>query len=175
MFARILSIFVLLLAFAAPAAAQSALKIATVDYQRALENVSEGATTKARLEGMFAAKKSALEKMATQLKAQQTELEKQSVILSDSAKVAKQKEFETAYMQYQQAASVAEGEMQQAYMGAMETLIEKMKKLTQTIATEKGYTLVIEVNEGGVVYAAPTIDLTSDLITRYNAANPTKK
>lgn len=173
MFARFFALFALLFAFAGSAHAQA--KIATVDFQRALENVSEGATTKARLEGMFAEKKAALEKMATQLKSQQTELEKQSVILSDAAKMQKQKEFETAYMQYQQAAAVAEGEMQQAYMGAMENLIEKMKKLTQTIATEKGYTLVIEVNEGGVVYSAPTIDITSELITRYNAANPAKK
>ncbi len=173
MLARLLSVFVLLFAFAGTASAQ--VKIATVDFQKALENVSEGATTKARLEGMFAEKKSALEKKAAQLKTMQTELEKQSVILSDAAKAQKEKEFETAYMQYQQAAAVAEGEMQQAYMAAMEQLIEKMKKLTQTLATEKGYTLVIEVNEGGVVYVAPTIDITSDLITRYNAANPPKK
>lgn len=173
MFARFFALFALLFAFAGTASAQA--KIATVDFQRALENVSEGATTKARLEGMFAEKRSALEKMATQLKTQQAELEKQSVILSDAAKAQKMKEFETAYMQYQQAAAVAEGEMQQAYMGAMDSLIEKMKKLTQTIATEKGYTLVIEVNEGGVVYFAPTIDITQELITRYNAANPAKK
>lgn len=172
MLSRLLSVFVLMFAFAGSAFAQA--KIATVDFQKALENVSEGATAKARLEGMFSEKKAALEKMATQLKAQQTELEKQSVILSDAAKAQKQKEFETLYMQYQQAAAVADGEMQQAYMGAMETLIEKMRKLTQTIAAEKGYTLVIEVNEGGVVYTSPTIDITSELITRYNAANPAK-
>ena len=173
MLARLLSVFVLLFAFAGPAFAQA--KIATVDFQKALDNVSEGTAAKARLEKMFADKKAALDKMRSDLEARQVELEKQSVILSDAAKKQKEEEFYTAQMAFQQAYQRSEGEMQQAYMGAIETLIEKMKKLSQTIATEKAYTLVIEVNEGGVIYASPTIDMTPELITRYNAANPAKK
>jgi outer membrane protein len=173
MLARILSVFALLFAFAGPAFAQA--KIATVDFQKAIESVQEGITAQARLEGMFSEKKAALEKMANNLKTMQSELEKQAMILSDAAKAQKQKEFETAYMQYQQAAAVAEGEMQQASMGATQTIFEKMKKICQTIATEKGYSLVLEVNSGGVVYAATTADITPELITRYNAQNPVKK
>ena len=173
MFARLLSVFVLLFAFASPAFAQA--KIATVDFQKALDSVSEGTAAKARLEKMFADKKTALDKMRGDLEARQTELEKQSVLLSDAAKKQKEDEFYQAQAQFQQAYQRSEGEMQQAYVGAMETLIEKMKKLSQTIATEKGYTLVIEVNEGGVIFASPTIDMTPELITRYNAANPASK
>lgn len=173
MLARLLSVFVLMFAFSGAAFAQA--KIATVDFQRALDSVAEGTAAKTRLESMFAEKKVALDKMRTQLQTLQTELEKQSVILSDAAKKQKEEEFYVKQMEFQQAYQRSEGEMQQAYMGAMETLIEKMKKLSQTIATEKGYTLVIEVNEGGVIYAASSIDMTPELITRYNAANPAKK
>ena len=173
MFARLLSLFALLFAFAGPALAEQ--KIGTVDFQRALDNVAEGAAAKKRLEGMFSEKKAALATMEQQLKTMDAELLKQAAVLSDAAKQQKAQEFYKLQMQYQQSASVAEGEMQQAYMGAMETLIEKMKKLTQTIAAEKGYTLVVEVNEGGVVYYSPTIDMTQELITRYNAANPSSK
>ena len=173
MFARMLSIFVLMFAFAGPSFAQA--KIATVDFQKALDNVAEGTAAKARLEKMFADKKTALDKMRMDLEARQVELEKQSVILSDAAKKQKEEEFYGKQMEFQQAYQRSEGEMQQAYMGAMETLIEKMKKLSQAIATEKGYTLVIEVNEGGVIYTSPTIDMTPELITRYNAANPGSK
>ncbi|MDP2305341.1 MAG: OmpH family outer membrane protein [Pseudomonadota bacterium] len=176
MLARLLSIFTLVfaLSFAFAGSAFAQTKIATVDFQKALDNVSEGTAAKARLEGMFAEKKVALDKMRSQLEAQQKDLEKQSVILSDAAKKQKEEEFYQAQMQFQQAYQRSEGDMQQAYMGAMETLIEKMKKLSQTIATEKGFTIVIEVNEGGVIYASPTIDMTPELITRYNAANPAK-
>ena len=170
MFARLFALFSLLFAFAAPAFAE--VKIATVDFQRALDNVAEGAAAKTRLEALQGEKQAALDKMRKQLETMQAELEKQAVILSDAAKQQKEEEFYNAQMQYQQAAQRAEGEFQQAYMGAMQTLIEKMKKLSTTIATEKGYTLVVEINEGGVVYASPTIDITDELIKRYNAANP---
>lgn len=150
------------------------VKLASVDYQRALESVAEGESARKRLETMFQTKKTAIEKMKSNLDAMQADYQKQSVLLSDSAKTEKQEAMNMAGMQFQQAYQQSEGEMQQAYQGAMETLIAKMKTITQSIATERAYTLVIEVNEGGVVYTAPSIDITDELIKRYNAANPVK-
>lgn len=170
MFARLFALLAFTFAFATPAFAQA--KIATVDLQRAINEVSEGATAKKKLESMMAEKESAIAKMQKNLETMQSELEKQQVILSDAARKQKEEELYMANMQFQQAYQRSQGEMQQAYMGAMETLIGKMKPLVGTIATEKGYTIVIETNEGGVYYSSPTIDITDELIKRYNAANP---
>ena len=150
------------------------IKLASVDYQRALESVSEGESARKRLESMFQTKKTALAKMKSNLDAMQADYQKQSVLLSDSAKKEKEDAINMAAMQFQQAYQQSEGEMQQAYQGAMESLIAKMKSITQSIATERAYTLVIEVNEGGVVYTAPSIDITDELIKRYNAQNPVR-
>ncbi|MFZ5475632.1 MAG: OmpH family outer membrane protein [Myxococcota bacterium] len=174
MLARLFAVFALVLAFATPALAQTAPKIASVDFQRALNEVSEGKAASARLQGMMAEKEKAVEQMRGNLEKLQADYEKQQVILSDAARKQKEEELYTAQMQFQQAYARHQGEMQQAYYGAMETLIEKMRKLAQTIGTEKGYTLIIEVNEGGVVYTSPTIDITDELIKRYNTANPGK-
>lgn len=62
--------------------------------------------------------------------------------------------------------------MQGAYYTAMEQFIDKMKKIAVAIGQERGYSLVLEVTEGGVVYWQPSIDVTDELIKRYNAANP---
>jgi outer membrane protein len=159
-----------LFAFVTPAFAE--VKIATVDFQRALNEVGEGAAARSKLESMFSDKKAAVDKMRQNVEKMQADLEKQSVILSDAAKKEKEDELQKAYLEYQQAAQRSEGEMQQAYYGAMETLIDKMKKIAQTIGTERGYTLVVEINEGGIVYASPTVDITEELIKRYNAQNP---
>lgn len=175
-----LSLSVLLLggAFVCPLVAPSAhaaeLKIATVDYQRALENVAEGESARKRLEAMFQSKKVAIDKMKSTFDAMQADYQKQAMLLSDAARKEKEDAINLAGMQFQQAYAQSEGEMQQAYQGAMETLITKMKQITTGIATERAYTLVIEINEGGVVYASPTIDITDELIKRYNAQNPAK-
>lgn len=150
------------------------IKIASVDYQKALESVAEGESARKKLESMFQSKKAAIEKMKTNLDAMQADYQKQAVLLSDAAKKEKEDAINLAGMQFQQAYQQSEGEMQQAYQGAMEQLIAKMKTITTGIATERGYTLVIEVNEGGVVYTSPTIDITDELIKRYNTQNPVK-
>ncbi len=159
-------------AHVAPSAQAAELKIASVDYQKALESVAEGEQARKKLETMFQSKKAAIEQMKTNLDAMQADYQKQSVLLSDTAKKQKEDAIDLAGAQFQQAYQQSEGEMQQAYQGAMEQLIAKMKTITQGIATERGYTLVIEVNEGGVVYTSPSIDITDELIKRYNAANP---
>ncbi len=172
MLARIFATFAFLFAFATPAFAE--VKIATVDFQRALNEVAEGASARARLESMYSEKKAAIEKMGKDLEAKGLEFQKQAVILSDAARKQKEEELYAEQMRFQSAYQRSEGEMQQAYMGAMETLISKMRTLAGTIGQEKGYTLVVEINEGGVVWASSSVDITAELIKRYNAANPAK-
>ena len=77
-------------------------------------------------------------------------------------------------MQYQQTAMQAESEMQQAYATAMESLLARMRTVSQEIAREKGLSLVLEVTEGGVVFTDGSQDLTAELIKRYDAASSGK-
>ncbi len=160
------------MATAAQAADAPAAKVATVDLQRALNEVGEGVQARARLETLHAGKKASLEQMRKQLDAQLADLEKQKLILSEQALRAKQQDLMQLDAQAQQATAAAEQEMRQAYYGAMETLIEKLKKVAAGIGAERGYTLILEVNSDAVVYAVPGTDITAEVIKRYDAANP---
>ncbi len=160
---------------ASPASAPSAAAvagIATVDFQRALNEVGEGAQARSRLEAMYADRKAAIERTRKDLEGRMADLEKQKLVLSDAARRQKEEELGQMQAQFQATAQRAEQEMQQAYYGAMETLVDKMKAIAGTLGKERGLALVLEVNEGGVVYASPAIDLTQEVISRYNAANP---
>jgi Skp family chaperone for outer membrane proteins len=149
-------------------------KIATVDFQRALNETTEGKNATTRLQNMFNERKAALDKLKTSLDAMTADYQKQQMLLSDTARKQKEEEINQAYFQFQQATQQYEGEFQTAYNQAMQTLIDKLKKVATTIATEKQVTLLVELNEGGVLYASPSIDITAELITRYNSANPGK-
>lgn len=170
MIARILVLICLIFSFAPMAFAQA--KIGTVDFQRAINEVAEGKAAKTRLEAMYAEKKTALDRMQANLAQKQQDYQKQAVVLSESARKAKEDEMNNDLMALQQAYQRYEGEFNQAYMGAMDTLLQKMRKIAEGIGQERGYTLVIEVTEGGVVYASSTVDITDELIKRYNAQNP---
>ena len=170
MFKRFLALF--FVCFCVGGQAFAEVKVAVVDFQRALNDVKEAEGVRKKLEGMYGERKATIERMQKSLEAQKAELEKQSVILADSAKAAKEEEFARNAGEFQQTYSRYEQEMQGAYYAAMEQFIEKMKKIAIAIGQERGYTLILEVTEGGVVYFQPTIDVTDELIKRYNAANP---
>ncbi len=171
MFKRFFVLLTFMFGFSGLAAAAD-VKVAVVDFQRALNEVNEAAGVRAKLESMYGDRKAAIEKMQTALETKKTELEKQSTILSDSARKAKEEDFMKSQVEFQQTYSRYEGEMQQAYYAAMQDFIDKMKKIAVAIGQEKGYTVVLEATEGGVVYWSDGIDITDELIKRYNAANP---
>lgn len=170
MFNRFLALFFVCFCLAGDAMAE--VKVAVVDFQRALNDVKEAEGVRKKLEGMYGERKITIEKMQKSLEAQKAELDKQSVILADSAKRAKEEEFMRGQVEFQQTYARYEQEMQAAYYSAMEQFIEKMRKIAVAIGQERGYTVILEATEGGVVYFSTTIDVTDELIKRYNAANP---
>jgi outer membrane protein len=171
MFQR-LALFFTLLFVSMPSLAESAPKVAVVDFQKALDSVQDGETARKKLDSMMKEKQTAIKGMETQLKGMKEEYDKQALILSDAARKQKEQEMMNAQMQYQQAYAQSENEMQQLYVQLMEGLLAKMRTIAGEIGKEKGYDLILETSAGGVVYWGTTLDVTSELITRYNQKNP---
>ena len=59
-------------------------------------------------------------------------------------------------------------------MGMVDDIIGKMREVAEKIGQEKGYDLVLEKTEGGVVYTKGIDDITDELIARYNKLHPVK-
>ena len=162
-----------------PDAAAADEKIAVVDFQKALDTVKEGENARTKLEGMAEQKRKQIEQMEAGLKAKAAELEKQAVILSEDALMQKQRALYEEQMQFQQVYMQSEQEMQMAYAQVMDELVQKMIKICTKIGQERGFTLILETGQqgvlmgaGGVIYAGGASDITGELITRYNAQNP---
>lgn len=168
MFARLFALFALCFALAGPAHAET--KIAVVNFQKALDTIDEAKSVRTNLEKMYGDRKATIEKMKTSLDSAIADYQKQEMLLSDSAKEQKQRELAQKQNEFLQTQARYENEMQQAYYGAMEKFIEKMKTIASTIGKEKGYAVVLEVTEAGIVYSDGSNDLTEELIKRYNTA-----
>ena len=149
--------------------AQAEVKLAVVDFQEAINQVRDGASAKGRLEGMFAAKKQAIEDMERRLIALQEDYQKQAMVLSDSARQAKEQEILNLEAQYKQVYMQSEQEMQAAYAKEMEALIGRMQVIVEGIGQERGYTVVLEKTEGGVVWSPTSVDITAEVVKRYDA------
>jgi outer membrane protein len=167
MLSRVFALFALCFVFAGSAFAET--KIAVVNFQKALDSVNEAASVRSSLEKMYSDRKATIEKMKTSLESSVADYQKQEMLLSDSAKEQKQKELYQKQAEFAQTQARYEGEMQEAYATAMQKFIDKMKTIAGSIGKERGYNLVLETTEGGVVYSDSTIDITDELIRRYNA------
>ncbi|MFH1467015.1 MAG: OmpH family outer membrane protein [Pseudomonadota bacterium] len=174
---RLASLRLLLVSFllmVLPGAAWADTKIAIVDFDDAINRVDEGATAMAHFQGVQDEKTRSLAKREQELAAMQTEIRNQSSILSPEALSTKQEAFQRAVAEYQQAAMQAQQELEQGYMIMLDEFKTKLVAVVEQIGKERGYNLVVEKNEGAVIYSAGVDDITDELVRRYNAAHPAK-
>ena len=150
-----------------PAWAQA--NIAVVDFQVASQSVKEGKEIQAQLMTMQQGQQQRLQDMEKQFKGMVEEFQKQEMILSEDAKGEKQRELQLAQQELQQAAMTAQTEFGKAYEAKAGALFKKLKTVCEGIGVEQGYTLILEVSQGGVVFSGNAVDITDELIKRYDA------
>lgn len=158
------------LALIVPASASAQdLKVGYVDLQQALNEVDEGKKAKAKLKKDFEKKQTKLNQMQTELKELKSSLESGGMMLSEDAKRQKVMEFQKKMYELQQTYMALQGELAQAEAKATKKIFDKMGDIIDEIAKEKGYDLVLERTESAVLYAKDDMNLTRELIKRYNA------
>ena len=165
----------LLLALAlAPALARAEQKIGYVDMNRALNEVDEGKSAKASLKRDFDEKQKQLDAKKTEFEKLQADLEKQAVVMSDAAKKEKATELDRRARELQGLFVQLQKDLSEREREATQGIFERMRAIVREIAQANGYTMVID-KAAGIVYAPNSLDLTDDLITRYNTQHPPAK
>jgi len=151
--------------FSLPAWGQA--NIAVVDMQRALHSTKDGKQILADLKLLQKSQETRLRDMDTQFRGLVEEFKKQEMILSEDAKRDKQLELQAAQQELQAAYVAAQAEVQKAQQTKGTQLITKLMSVCQTIGKEQGYAMVIDV--AAVVYTGNAVDVTDELIKRYDA------
>jgi len=156
-----------MLCFSANAMAE--LKIGVVDMMSAIEQTEK--------DGVIKRLKSETEKRQNKLKASERKLLQFKQEIEESAAVLSEDKLREKAGQYQQMMLDLQREMQtyEQEMLDMRTKLlgdvqTKMGKISTDIARERGFDLLIERNEGGVIFVKPSFDVTDELIKRYKAA-----
>jgi outer membrane protein len=158
-----------LLSAPVPAAADASFKVAYVDLQKALQSVEAGKTAKGQLEKDVAAKRADLEKQQAALQAEAEQFEKKAAILNDTAKAAKQAELQKKFADFQRIAQESQMDLQKRERELTKPLIDELRSIIEAMGKEKGFQLILEKNEGAVLYAENGTDLTDIVIERFNA------
>lgn len=148
------------------AAAKAESKIGFVDMQKAIQSSSAGKKAKSELEAEFNKKKKELEKKEADLKKMGEDLEKKKSVLSEEALGKKQAEFQEEMLKYRDVVGKSQMEIQKKERELTAPILDKMKKVIAKLAKDKGYSMVLENNQG-VLFATPDSDLTEEVIKAY--------
>ena len=160
----------LLLALAAvPAAARAEQKIGYVDLQRALNEVDEGKAAKALLKKDFDEKQRQLDLKKTEFEKLQADFEKQAVVMSEQARKDKGQDLDRRARELQSLFMNLQKDLSDRERDTTRGIFDKMATIVREIAEADGFTMVLERQDAGIVYAPASLDLTNELVRKYNA------
>ena len=131
---------------------------------RGPEYISGRQWTRPQLQG--AAQKNAREEELKKLK---TELEKQTIVLADDARKAKEQNFMQKRKELDRFLKDAQEDMQAKNDELTNRIVDGIVKIIQEYGRKNGYTIVFVKNEG-MIYVDEKADLTEEVIKTFNAA-----
>lgn len=167
----LLSTLVVAALAAAPAPGRAEQKIGFVDLQRALNEVDEGKAAKGLLKRDFDEKQKHLDAKKAEFDKLQADLEKQAVVMSDAAKKERAAELERRARELQGLFMQLQKDLSDRERDATKGIYDRMAAIVKEIAEADGFAAVLE-RGAGVVYAPASLDLTSELIRKYNTRHP---
>jgi outer membrane protein len=154
-----------------PALGRAETKLGYVDLQRALNEVDEGKAAKALLKRDFDEKQRQLDLKKTEFDQLQADLEKQAVVMSDAAKKDRAADLDRRARELQGLFMQLQKDLSDRERDATKGIFDRMAVIVREIAEADGVSMVLEKG-AGVVYAPPSLDLTNELIRKYNARHP---
>lgn len=169
-----ISSILLLLSFLALPVFAADSKLGNVDMQKILMLSDAGKDAKEQL-AIKAAKYEAEKNLKEEdLKKLKGELEKQSVLLSESARVAKEKDYQQKLKEYQRFLKDAQDDLQAKNDEYTNKIVDEIVKVVQEFGKKNGYTYIFVKNES-MIFMDDKVDVTDELLKQFNAARKAAK
>ncbi len=154
------------LALALPAAAQT--KVAVIDVQRVVTESDPGKEVMQNLRALSDAKAQEGQALQQELASLQDQFNKQRFTVSEERQTEMSKEIEDKQIAIRRFQDDAQRELQEAQRRQLGGLEEKILPIINQVGQERGLTLIFNKFQSGLVYADEAVDITDQVITRFN-------
>jgi outer membrane protein len=163
-------IAVLTLGLAAGAYAQQTTKVGVINSQQAFTASAEGRKAQAQLQDQENKIKSDLARLDAEIKTLETKLTTQRMTLSNEAALQIQSDLDKKTTARKRREEDGTREAQQLQISLVQKIRGDMVGLIEALAKEKGLDLVLDLGASGIVFFNPAMDITDEVIRRYDAA-----
>jgi outer membrane protein len=153
-----------------PDAAEAAQSnIGYVNLQRAIVETEDGKRAKAELERTFKKKQKALRAKEKELEAMRERLRASKMKQDDPKARAKILEFQKKFLALRQTLMKEQKELKQLEEQALSKITKKLRRIIKRIGKREGYLMIMEAQESSLLFAKAHLDLTNEVIRKYNA------
>lgn len=155
-----------------PVAAQAQGKVGVINFSVALGSTQEGKKALADLQAKYLPRQQELQRLQQEIQQIQDQLNKQSATLSEDEQRRLQRELEDKQKELKRSTDDAQSDYAADRDEAIRRLGEKMVKVIGQYAQQNGFVLVLDDAQIPVYYAAKQIDISTEMVKLYDAANP---
>jgi outer membrane protein len=156
-----------------PAPFPEGAKFAFIDIQAVASNSAEGKAATAKLDELRKKKNSELTAKSTSLKAMQDKLNAGGSVMNDQARGQLEKEIEKGRRDLEFAQQDAQTEVTDLTNQLQGEFQEKLNPIIEQVRVDKGLLMIFSIRDSGVVSAEPGLDLSSEVIKRFDSAAKT--
>jgi len=149
------------------------VKLGAVDIQKVLHNSEAGKIAKEQLAAKIAKYEAEKNSREDDLKKLKAELEKQNIILNESARNAKEKDYQQKLKEYQRFIKDVNDELQGKDDELKNRIIDDTLRVTQEYGRKNGYTFIFVKSEV-MMYMDDKVDVTEDIIKLMNTKSDKK-
>ncbi len=148
-------------------AAQAGIRVGVVDVQQVLNQSQKGIAMKQKLDQERVARQRELDVRQQEVMKLQAEFEKQAPLLSEQAKRERSEALQRKVRDIRRIAEDANRDFDKRVREAEVDITREIMAVVLEYGKDQGFTVVLE--RSTLVYAAPSVDITAEVIKRYDA------
>jgi len=147
-------------------------KYAFVNIQRIANESAEGKAATTRVAALNQQKVNELNEKNKQLQAAQQKLDQGGSVLNANAVAQLQKDIERQQVDIQRFTEDAQQDVQNLQAQLQDDFQRKLTPIVQQVAIDRGLHMLFSVADSGLVWGDPSLDLTDEIILKFDAAPP---
>jgi outer membrane protein len=147
-------------------------KFAFINIQRVAAESTEGKASTAKVQALNQQKVGQLNELNKKLQADQSKLQQQTSVISDAARGQLERDIDRQQKEIQRFTQDAQEDVQQLQQDLQNAFQARLLPVIQQVVAERGLEMLFSQNDSGIVWADPALDITADVIKRFDAATP---
>ncbi|NJB68874.1 outer membrane protein [Desulfobaculum xiamenense] len=148
--------------------------IGVVDMAKIIKTCEPGQKALKELQGSFSGVKDDLDKQKASIEQMRQEMQKQSLVLSQEAKMDKEMEFKRKVRDFQDALRNYQRKVKAEEERLSEPVIKTIFEVMKDFGKKNGYAMILDGRGAGLLYVDDKADVTNQIIVEVNKASRKK-